>query len=87
MDHPLCEECTDTLLDLMDQQLRLTEEELNDYSNFLRRIENDDDFENYEGLEKELENVSTVKYLLNKFFYMKVFSLILVKIGRGEIDK
>ncbi|KAL0269362.1 UNVERIFIED_CONTAM: hypothetical protein PYX00_007122 [Menopon gallinae] len=57
VDHPLCEECTDALLDLMDQQLRLTEEELNDYSNFLRKIENDDDFENYEGLEKELESL------------------------------
>lgn len=58
IDHPLCEECADTLLDLMDQQLRLTEEELNDYSNFLRKIENEDDFENIEDLERELENVS-----------------------------
>ena len=39
IDHPLCEECTDTLLELMDQQLRLTEDELNDYSQFLKRYE------------------------------------------------
>lgn len=58
VDHPLCEECTDALLDLMEQQLRLTEEELSDYSHFLRKIENDEDYENMEDLEKELENVS-----------------------------
>lgn len=37
IDHPLCEECTDTMLDLMDHQLRLTEDEWNDYSKFLKR--------------------------------------------------
>ena len=58
IDHPLCEECSESLLDLMDQQLKLTEEELNDYSNFLRKIENEDDFDNIEDLERELENVS-----------------------------
>lgn len=40
VDHPLCEECTDSLLDLLDQQLRLTAEELNDYSSFLKRCNN-----------------------------------------------
>lgn len=59
IDHPLCEECTDALLDLMDQQLRLTEDELNDYSNFLKKIENEDDFENLEDLEKELDNLKS----------------------------
>ncbi|EEB16376.1 beclin, putative [Pediculus humanus corporis] len=57
IDHPLCEECSESLLDLMDQQLKLTEEELNDYSNFLRKIENEDDFDNIEDLERELENL------------------------------
>lgn len=64
VDHPLCEECTDALLDLMDQQLRLTEEELNDYSNFLKKIENEDDFENLESLEKELDSVSLFFYVV-----------------------
>ena len=38
VDHPLCEECTDALLDLMDQQLKHTEDEWNDYSEFLKRL-------------------------------------------------
>ncbi|KAG8228117.1 hypothetical protein J437_LFUL000119 [Ladona fulva] len=38
VDHPLCEECTDSLLDLMDQQLRLTEDEWNDYNEYLKSM-------------------------------------------------
>ncbi|GAB6018451.1 Beclin-1 [Chamberlinius hualienensis] len=38
VDHPLCEECTDNLLDQMDDQLKMTEEELKDYSEFLERL-------------------------------------------------
>lgn len=37
IDHPLCDECTDTLLELMEQQLRLTQNEFNDYSEYLRK--------------------------------------------------
>lgn len=38
IDHPLCEECTDTLLDQLDQQLRTTEDELKDYKEFLHKL-------------------------------------------------
>ena len=31
VDHPLCEECTDTMLETMDQQLKLAEEEAQAY--------------------------------------------------------
>ncbi|XP_049834061.1 beclin-1-like protein [Schistocerca gregaria] len=55
IDHPLCEECTDALLDLLDQQLRLTAEEWNDYSSFLKRLEAEDEEQNLDELEKELE--------------------------------
>lgn len=37
VDHPLCEECTDSILELMDHQLRLTEDEQKDYSVFLEK--------------------------------------------------
>lgn len=40
IDHPLCDECTDTLQELMEQQLRLTQNELNDYSEYLRKYVN-----------------------------------------------
>nr|KAG5713545.1 hypothetical protein BaRGS_024593 [Batillaria attramentaria] len=38
VDHPLCEECTDTLLDRLDQQLKLTEDECRDYRDFLEKL-------------------------------------------------
>lgn len=61
-DHPLCDECTDSLLILMDQQLHLTETEWGDYNNYLKRLEaeqlnqvNED--QEIEALEKELQYV------------------------------
>ncbi|XP_032821445.1 beclin-1 isoform X3 [Petromyzon marinus] len=39
VDHPLCEECTDNLLDQMDQQLKVTEDECQDYRDFLKRLD------------------------------------------------
>uniref|UniRef100_UPI00358FFB7D beclin-1 isoform X2 n=1 Tax=Myxine glutinosa TaxID=7769 RepID=UPI00358FFB7D len=39
VDHPLCEECTDALLDQMDQQLKVSEDECRDYREFLERLE------------------------------------------------
>lgn len=57
VDHPLCEECTDTLLNLMDQQLKLTEDEWNDYSEFLKKLEMEDEEQGLETLEKDLEDL------------------------------
>ncbi|XP_015518319.1 beclin-1-like protein isoform X2 [Neodiprion pinetum] len=60
-DHPLCDECTDSLLMLMDQQLRLTEGEWSDYNEYLKRLESeqvqlDDDLE-LNNLVKELHDI------------------------------
>ena len=38
IDHPLCEECTDTLLDQLDQQLKISEDEIKDYREFLTKL-------------------------------------------------
>lgn len=59
IDHPLCDECTDTLLELMDQQLKLAENEWNDYNNYLHKLEQSDDTPNIELLEKELNDLET----------------------------
>ncbi|XP_034837569.1 beclin-1-like protein [Maniola hyperantus] len=56
VDHPLCDECTDTLLELMDNQLRLTENEWKDYTDYLKKLEDDKEDLNLDGLEKELED-------------------------------
>ncbi|XP_067869501.1 beclin-1 isoform X2 [Heterodontus francisci] len=70
VDHPLCEECTDTLLDQLDQQLNVTENECQNYKNCLEILEqmNEEDEEQLleelkalnskeDDLIQELENV------------------------------
>jgi len=37
IDHPLCDECCDTLITLLDSELRFAEEECNQYQQFLRK--------------------------------------------------
>ncbi|EDO42490.1 predicted protein [Nematostella vectensis] len=56
VDHPLCEECTDALLDQLDQQLRITEDELKDYKEFLHKL-NSQQLTGSESLSKELEDL------------------------------
>lgn len=57
IDHPLCEECTDTLLDQLDHQLKVTTDELNDYSKeFLDKMDSSKN-EDTESLSKELEDL------------------------------
>ncbi|XP_054258062.1 beclin-1-like protein [Macrosteles quadrilineatus] len=57
VDHPLCEECTDTLLELMDKQYQLTAQEWNDYSQFLKRLEKEETSDGHEALMQELASL------------------------------
>uniref|UniRef100_A0A069DT97 Putative beclin-like protein n=1 Tax=Panstrongylus megistus TaxID=65343 RepID=A0A069DT97_9HEMI len=59
IDHPLCEECTDTLIEMIDQQLKLTEDELHDYSQFLKKLQNETHIESIEALQEELKGLRT----------------------------
>ena len=54
IDHPLCEECTDTLLEQLDKQLKITEDEQKDYHEFLNKL-NDQQALRTESLSQELE--------------------------------
>ena len=56
IDHPLCEECTDTILENMDQQLKLSEEEAQQYHSFLQKLEGESEDDGYQvqQLQKEL---------------------------------
>lgn len=61
-DHPLCDECTDSLLMLMDQQLRLTESEWSDYYEYSKKLEAEEQQQGNENIElinltKELADV------------------------------
>lgn len=57
IDHPLCDECTDTLLELMDQQLKVAENEWTAYNNYLQKLEQTDDKPDIEQLQKELHDL------------------------------
>lgn len=36
IDHPLCDECADSLLELIEQQIKLTESDCADYKKYLK---------------------------------------------------
>lgn len=58
IDHPLCEECTDTLLDSMDQQLKLAEDEAQEYQAYLQKLENESEEDSrVKELEEELQKL------------------------------
>ncbi|MBN3291185.1 BECN1 protein, partial [Polypterus senegalus] len=58
VDHPLCEECTDTLLDHLDTQLNITENECQNYRNCLELLVHMTE-EEEESLLAELKELST----------------------------
>lgn len=58
VDHPLCDECTDSLLELIEQQLKMAESEWNDYNNYLKKLELTDDVPDIGALEKELKDLT-----------------------------
>jgi len=67
VDHPLCEECTDTLLESMDQQLKLAEDEAQEYQAFLQKLENESEEDNRVlELEAELEKIQMEEASLQK---------------------
>lgn len=57
IDHPLCEECADALLDQLDQQLKLKEDECKDYKDYLEKLSNGTEEDDPEALEAELSQL------------------------------
>ena len=66
IDHPLCEECTDNLLDLLDHQLRVTENECKDYQVFLDDLEKEGDEEDENVYDEELKKLYEEEILLRQ---------------------
>lgn len=52
VDHPLCEECADFVIDQMDHQLKILEDECRHYSDYLQKIQSE---ENVDQNETQLE--------------------------------
>jgi beclin len=38
INHPLCDECTDVLMDMMEEELQQAEADYTDYSNYLKEL-------------------------------------------------
>ncbi|BFZ15451.1 hypothetical protein BsWGS_18490 [Bradybaena similaris] len=57
IDHPLCEECTDHLLDNLDHQLKIVEDESKEYREFLDRLGYSEDAINEPELDEELRQL------------------------------
>uniref|UniRef100_W8C6U6 Beclin-1-like protein n=1 Tax=Ceratitis capitata TaxID=7213 RepID=W8C6U6_CERCA len=57
IDHPLCEECADSMLESMDQELKIAEKEWRDYKNYLDNLEQQQKCPNTTELEKELNEL------------------------------
>ncbi|KAJ8925920.1 hypothetical protein NQ315_009772 [Exocentrus adspersus] len=57
IDHPLCDECADNLIELLEQQLKIAEEDCKDYSNYYKMLQNETDEPKLNDLEKELSDL------------------------------
>lgn len=57
IDHPLCEECAESMLEIMDRELKVAEEEWSDYKNYLKKLEQQQKHPNLTELEKELNEL------------------------------
>ncbi|ESO97066.1 hypothetical protein LOTGIDRAFT_226844 [Lottia gigantea] len=66
VDHPLCEECTDTLLDHLDNQLKITEDECRDYRDFLTQLDHEKEDINEKALDEELKQLKLEEETLYK---------------------
>ncbi|XP_076165892.1 beclin-1-like Atg6 isoform X1 [Ptiloglossa arizonensis] len=61
-DHPLCDECTDSLLVLVHQQFKMHEGEWSDYKEYLKKLEMEQQQQSHEDVEtltKELQDVKS----------------------------
>lgn len=61
IDHPLCEECTESILDIMDKELSIANDELQQYKNYLEKLQQQQQQRNEQTniaqLEKELAEI------------------------------
>ncbi|XP_023177920.2 beclin-1-like protein [Drosophila hydei] len=57
IDHPLCEECADSMLEIMDRELRIAEEEWHVYKTYLNELEQQQEIPNVDALDKELQQL------------------------------
>ncbi|KAJ8963834.1 hypothetical protein NQ314_005349 [Rhamnusium bicolor] len=73
IDHPLCDECADKLIEILDEQLKITQEDYDDYRKYYKILQNEKDIPKLNDLEKELGDlIAEEKRLVNELEYIKV---------------
>lgn len=58
IDHPLCDECTDYLIELLEQQLEATQKDCDDYYNYYKISQAEKDEPKLSELERELNDIT-----------------------------
>lgn len=72
IDHPLCEECADSMLEIMDRELRIAEDEWDVYKTYLDELEQQREAPNVDALDKELDELKrSEKQLLSQLAELK----------------
>jgi len=67
VDHPLCEECTDSLLENIEGQLELAEQEAQEYQDYLNTLNQEtEDSSSVSALENELQQLQLQESQLNQ---------------------
>lgn len=89
IDHPLCEECADSMLEIMDRELRIAEEEWHVYKTYLNELEQQQQGPNVEALDRELEELKeSEKQLLSELANLKAEEKVLNEaIEEEELEK
>lgn len=72
IDNPMCQECTDKLLDCMDQQLNQLEEECKEYKDLLESFDNSHDYVDLNALKTELIKLQVRKYIIQIIHLLKL---------------
>lgn len=73
INHPMCTECTDTLIEMVDKKLKQAEEDRVDFERYLEEIETSTDSTNVEELAQELCDLNAEeKKLLEQLAALKV---------------
>lgn len=72
IDHPLCEECADTMIEIMNKELKIAENEWEEYEKYLHKLEQEPEQPNVAEMEKELAELkSSEKELLKELASLK----------------
>ncbi|GBP88615.1 Beclin-1-like protein [Eumeta japonica] len=88
IDHPLCDECADSMLEIMDRELKIAEKEWNDYKTYLKQLEQQQECPNVSDLEKELAELkANEEALLQELNKLKEENTLNKAIENEEIEK